>query len=135
MHFCCGLIYLILRVSKWRFDLFSIILERNFITFFFIFFNQVKFQDEILSKLVGYQPSELWAMRLKQKEVKHIRETLAEIIQNFRKNLQDLHLFMRVYFNVDEEFPIVEELIDMTDANKNILLKKIEAENLPNVVF
>lgn len=74
-------------------------------------------------------------MRSKQKEMKHIRHTLDEIIQKFRKNLQELHLFMRIMFSVDEEFPMIEELIDMTDANKKVLLNKIEAESLPNVIF
>lgn len=85
--------------------------------------------------LVGYDASELYAMRSKQKEVKAIEDMLAEIIQNFRRKLTELNSFMRIRFNNNDDVVVVEELIEMTDSNKKMLLSKIEDEKLPTVVF
>lgn len=91
---------------------------------------QVTFSPEVLDKLAGVSGREVHQLFKMRNERPQIADELSAILNGLGEKLDEMHMFMKIQFDNNDDIPVVVELINAAPVLDRKLQEKVEHERL-----
>lgn len=91
---------------------------------------QVEFSPDVLDKLAGTSGREVHQLFKMRNERPQIADELSTILNRLGEKLDEMHMFMKIQFDNNDDNPVVVELINAAPVLDRKLQEKVEHEQL-----